>query len=342
MNELVKPVENKLIGFLGKYKGQIEGVLARQIDPKRFTRMIVAQINKTPKLLECTPMSVVNSALQAASLGLEIRTNQAYLVPFKDKWGKTQCNLLIDYRGKIDLAKRSGFIKDMEARLVYAADEFECSFGAEPRFIHRPFLMHRHSSGVWDRVSVEERGEVILGYAIAWIKGARAPHIEPMTYSEIEGIRSKSRSKNDGPWVTDWGQMARKTLIHRICNYIPQSPELAIAQDLDDRLDVDIPLEPVIDVAPEDDEQPLLATGKDVQTEVMAEKLREIGVDPTDAVAKRQSKEGPRQPKYPKFDDFPEMNQIQDGQMLYVKGVLYRFTEERSAYEQVQPPSATH
>jgi recombination protein RecT len=324
VNELVRPAENKLIGFLGKYRGQIEGVLARQIDPKRFSRMIIAQINKTPKLLECTPMSVVNSALQAASLGLEIRTNQAYLVPFKNKWGKTDCNLLIDYRGKIDLAKRSGFIEDMEARLVYAADEFECSFGAEPKFIHKPRLAQRHSTGVWDRVSHEERGEVVLGYAIAWIKGARSPHIEPMTFAEIEGIRAKSRSKNDGPWVTDWEQMARKTLIHRICNYIPQSPELATSQDIDDRLDMELPIDPVIDVESVDDDEPLVATGKDVQAEVLERKLREIGAES-------------KQPKAPTLKAFPEMNQVQDGQQFYVKGTLYQYVEERSAFEPVQP-----
>lgn len=333
MNELVRPAENKLIAFLGKHKKQIEGVLARQIDPQRFTRMIVAQLNRTPRLLECTPMSVVNSTLQAASLGLEIRTNQAYLVPFKDNWGKMQCNLLIDYRGKIDLAKRSGFIEDMEARLVYAADEFECAFGAEPKFIHKPLLMRRNDHGpCGDRVSAEERGEVVLGYAIAWIKGARAPHIEPMTFAEIEGIRAKSRSRNDGPWVTDWSQMARKTLIHRICNYIPQSPELAASQDLDDRLDFDTPLDPLIDVELEDDDQPLIEASRDAQSAVLERKLQEVGVDPSTVSPARRGAAA-KEKKYPHLEEFPDISQVEDGQMLYVKDKLYRFVEERGAFE---------
>lgn len=346
MNELEKHVEGNLLQFLGKYKGQIEGVLSRQIDPKRFAKLIIGQVNRTPKLLGCTPMSVVNCVVQAASLGLELRPNQAYLVPFKDKFGRLQCNLLIDYRGKVDLAKRSGAVDDIEARLVYANDEFRCEFGAQPIFRHVPRLT-REVSGHLERVGIDERGQVVLGYAIAWLK-ARV-HIETMTYDEIERIRAKSKAKKeDSPWFTDWDQMARKTLVHRLCNYIPQSPEIAASQEIDDRSELELPLDNVLDVAPEDEDKPILEQSAEAQDGVLVRRLTEEGVEEKQAVniaASRAEKRSAvkHRPKngFPVFDDFPPLEQVADGQQLWVKGTLYRFEEERSAFAPVETASAT-
>ena len=62
-----------------------------------------------------------------------------------------------------------------------------------------------------------------------------------MTVTEINKIRDRSqnvrnaaRYGSDTPWTTDWEEMARKTLIRRICKYLPKSNELAIAMSLDD------------------------------------------------------------------------------------------------------------
>jgi recombination protein RecT len=54
---------------------------------------------------------------------------------------------------------------------------------------------------------------------------------EVMSRSEIDGIRSRSKSSGSGPWVTDYPEMARKTVLRRLCKYLPMSSELASAME---------------------------------------------------------------------------------------------------------------
>jgi hypothetical protein len=47
-----------------------------------------------------------------------------------------------------------------------------------------------------------------------------------MSLDEIEAIRRKSRSANDGPWVDHWNEMAKKTVFKRLAKWITLSPEI--------------------------------------------------------------------------------------------------------------------
>ena len=37
-----------------------------------------------------------------------------------------------------------------------------------------------------------------------------------LTYAEIEAIRGRSRAGKNGPWVTDWNAMAKKTVVKQL------------------------------------------------------------------------------------------------------------------------------
>jgi recombination protein RecT len=58
-----------------------------------------------------------------------------------------------------------------------------------------------------------------------------------MTKDEVDAIRKRSRSGSSGPWVTDYGEMAKKTSLRRLCKLLPLSPEVAehIERDQDVR-----------------------------------------------------------------------------------------------------------
>jgi recombination protein RecT len=58
-----------------------------------------------------------------------------------------------------------------------------------------------------------------------------------MTQREIQDVRSRSKAAQNGPWVTDFGEMARKTVVRRAAKYWPLSPELADASEHDARTD---------------------------------------------------------------------------------------------------------
>jgi len=245
-----KEASDSLLGLLKRYERSFKNVLPKQLTPDRFAWLCVNSIRTNPSLAGVTPGSFVNAVLLAANMGLEIRRNSAYLIPYK-----TECTLIVDYRGKMDLARRAG-VKAMPVELVHEGDEFDFQqSNVSTRLVHKPLLWVKNN-GKLVPVPDADRGEVVLGYAMARFAEDSEPQIELMSLDQIERIRKRARSghaevsleeirqkqydpkswpyKMQVPWLTDWNQMARKTLAHRICNYIPQTPELVLSQQIDD------------------------------------------------------------------------------------------------------------
>jgi len=199
---------------------QLQAVLPKVgITRDRMLKLVFSALNQTPKLLECTPMSLYNSMIQSASLGLEPNTplGHAYLVPFK---GRVQ--LIVGYKGYISLAARTGSISKISAHIVQDGDIFEYEYGTDEFLRHVP-------RGI---------GKATHAYAIAWLKGGE-PQFEVMTLAEIESARTRSASSASGPWVTDWEMMARKTPIRKLFHYLPLSAEAARAVSIDERNEAD-------------------------------------------------------------------------------------------------------
>uniref|UniRef100_UPI00201D222E recombinase RecT n=1 Tax=Escherichia coli TaxID=562 RepID=UPI00201D222E len=53
--------------------------------------------------------------------------------------------------------------------------------------------------------------------------------------SQIELVRSQSKAGNNGPWVTHWEEMAKKTAIRRLFKYLPVSIEIQRAVSMDEK-----------------------------------------------------------------------------------------------------------
>lgn len=210
-------------GMLEQYKGEIARALPRHLNPDTMARVALTCFRMVPKLAECQPASVFACVIQASQLGLRPGLmGECYLIPFKD-----QCTLIIGYQGLLELVRRSGLVDSIGAYLVHEHDTYNVQFGTEPGVSHRPML-----DG--------DRGPVKFGYAVAKLKGG-GTHVEVMTTADINRIRDRSQNvKNarkygkETPWDTDWEEMARKTLIRRVCKYLPKSPDLAMAMALDD------------------------------------------------------------------------------------------------------------
>lgn len=231
--------------LLEKAKPQIALALPRHLSADRMLRIAMTSIRRTPKLLACNQQSLLGAIMQAAQLGLECDgvLGHAYLVPFKD-----EVQLIIGYKGLIDLARRSGQLSTIYARVVHAKDQFEYAYGLVERLEHIP------SREV-------DPGEIVAVYAVAHLKdGGR--QFEVMTAAEVGKIRERSRAKDDGPWVTDPEEMHKKTSLRRLCKMLPASVELARAVALDERADLGLPqqLEDVIDVGDAPSGKPTLDT----------------------------------------------------------------------------------
>lgn len=208
--------------FLEKQKHQLAAALPKHISPDRMIRLACTEFAKNPLLQKCTPVSVFGAIIQASQLGLEIGVlGQAYLVPYRNNRQNTyEAQFIPGYKGLIALARRSGEVTSIETHIVYERDTFELTLGIDSSIKHVPYLEG-------------DRGKPRLVYGVAKFKDG-GHHLEWMSMSDVDKIRARSKARDNGPWITDYDQMVRKTLIRRMSNYLPMSIELANALALSD------------------------------------------------------------------------------------------------------------
>jgi len=213
--------QKTVIGLLEQMKGEIARCLPKHLTPERMARIAMTELRKTPKLQECDPLSFIAAIMQASQLGLEPGIlGSCYLIPFNNNnTGKVECTFMPGYRGFIDLARRSGQIISLVGRAVFANDEFRYEFGLKEDLIHRP--------------AMDDRGELIAVYAVALLKDG-GHQFEVMSKKEVDLIRNQSKSKNNGPWVTHYEEMAKKTVLRKLFKWLPCSVEMQKAVSLDE------------------------------------------------------------------------------------------------------------
>lgn len=212
---------------------RIDRVLPKHLTPERMVQIAATLAYRNPRLQECDPNSIVAAVIQASELGLDISTamGEAYLIPrYNSRARVTECQFQPGYRGLVKLARQSGEIALIRSSLVLAGDVLSVRYTPDLEFLHEPVFA---GGG---------RREVTHAYAYAKLtNGERL--VEVMDLAEIEAIHQRSESyrkaqrdnkPEDGPWATDWGEMARKTALKRICKGLPRSVELARAIEADD------------------------------------------------------------------------------------------------------------
>jgi recombination protein RecT len=199
---------------------EIAKALPSHCKPERMARVALTALNRTPKLANCTEASFFECLLSLSQWGLEPDGRRAHLIPYGDK-----CTLVIDFKGYVELAYRSGVAKNIHASVVCTGDVFAYKLGKVVD--HTPWDFRL------DDAKPAERGEVIAAYCIVEMTGG-AQHHEVMTKAEVELIRKRSKAGNNGPWVTDWNEMAKKTVFRRASKWIPMSAEIRDALDRDD------------------------------------------------------------------------------------------------------------
>ena len=163
MGTAITPTQQKvstLRNLLERSKAQLEMALPKHLTPERLIRITLTAVQRSPKLLECDPLSVVGSVMEAAQLGLEPDDvlGHAYLVPFKNsKTNRLEAKLMIGYRGFVALGRNSGDLEDIGAQVVYSNDKFDYEYGLDCYLKHKP--------------ASEDRGEMVAVYAYARLKG---------------------------------------------------------------------------------------------------------------------------------------------------------------------------
>ena len=200
--------------YINAMSGEIAKALPQVMTPERFTRIALSAVSNTPKLGNCTPQSFLGAMMNAAQLGLEPNTplGQAYLIPFENrKKGITECQFQIGYKGLIDLAYRSGEVKMIDAQTVYENDKFEYELGMDPVLKHKPARTNR--------------GNPIYFYATFKLTNG-GQGFQVMSIEDVqEHAKKYSKTYNNGPWQTNFEEMAKKTVLKKLLKYAPLKTE---------------------------------------------------------------------------------------------------------------------
>lgn len=206
---------------------------------QQFVASLLSIVTNNNLLAKATNESIMTAAMKAATLKLPIEPSlgMAYIVPYNrnEKQGNTwvkinEAQFQMGYRGFIQLAQRSGQIRNINCDIVYKEEflRYDKVYGT----------LHLKEEQV-DSGEVEgyfASLELINGFRkmIFWKKEKVIAHAQKYSKTYDKQIGD---FKPGTPWKTEFDAMAQKTLIKELLSkYAPLSTELqeAIIADNED------------------------------------------------------------------------------------------------------------
>lgn len=212
------------------------------LDEAAFAREVSFAIQhtfKNPYLTKCEQTSVLRAIMNVAQIRLTLNPvlKYAYLIPrYNSKTKQVECALEPSYIGLAKLATDSGAVRSLECNIIWEGDEIIINKSSAEKVVkHTPYYLNK-----------KEKGKILAVYSLAVLPdGTR--HFEDMSYQDIIDIRDRSESYKafkEGKvisciWISDEGEMFRKTNIKRHSKYLPKSggtEKLDKAIDLDNEI----------------------------------------------------------------------------------------------------------
>ncbi|GAX04113.1 phage recombinase [Secundilactobacillus pentosiphilus] len=188
----------------------------------QFMTSLVSVVNENHQLQKVDQMSVINSAMVAATLDLPINQNLGYmwLVPYSGK-----ATPQIGYKGYIQLAMRTGQYKSMNAIVAYEGEI--ASWNALTEEV--------------DYDPAKRKSDKVIGYigyfkltngfekTVYWTRDQIDEHRQ--RFSKMSGGKQPS-----GVWKSDYDAMALKTVLRNMLSkWGPMSTEMATAVTQDEK-----------------------------------------------------------------------------------------------------------
>lgn len=240
-------------------------LIPHHVLPDRLLAAALTARNRNPDLMKCTDVSVIRTVIQAAQMGFDVSGlgGKAWAVPFYNRDKQVfEAQLIVGYRGLVELAVRTGQVVAIWSREVYEHEHFVYRDGLQQVLEHVP-------------EGPRKEDEVPIGaYAVAlYTNGFRKA--EAMNRVQLETIRSRSKTPTGPAWTQNRSEMDRKTVTRRLCKWLPDSYELMRTLDAEERMERgEVPLSD-IDLTPEPGPAQALPTQAATQTERVKAKILE-------------------------------------------------------------------
>ena len=177
---------------------------------RSLSSAVAALKHRDPKtgalsLASIDPEQIAEKCIACHHMGLEPMT-EAYLIAFSGR-----LTIIKSPQGLIKLMSNAGW--RVEARAVREGDFFEHDLGDEG------YIRHRKVDGRRD-------GAVTFGYAFAKNIAGGPVIRDVMSRDDIETFRAQSKQANGPMWADNFEGAVRKTMIHRIAEYVPLPSEV--------------------------------------------------------------------------------------------------------------------
>ncbi len=182
----------------------VESALPADFNRTRFVQNCLALMNEHPELAKVNKNAVIQGLLKGGFLGLDYANKECYLIPY----GNT-VNFQTDYKGECKFVKRYAIrpIKDIYAKVVRTGDEFvEKIVNGLPTIDFKPLPFNGN--------------EIIGAFAVVLYKDGGIDY-ETMSTDAIQSVRNNySKASNSKAWKASFDEMAKKTVLRRLCKHI--------------------------------------------------------------------------------------------------------------------------
>lgn len=223
MNDMtIAKVDNPLVKLnkqLDERSAQFQAALPAHIPVERFKRVVLTAIQQNPKLATADRPTLFTSAMKAAQDGLLPDGREGALVIYNtkikvggaDKWvdAVQWIPMVAGLRKKV---RNSGQIATWDVKAVFEKDEFLYEEGLDVILKHKPYM-----DG--------PAGELKAVYSVCKMKTGEVS-LDVMSKWQVDRIRAMSKSKDRGPWVDHYVEMAKKTVARRHSKVLPMNTDL--------------------------------------------------------------------------------------------------------------------
>jgi recombination protein RecT len=223
-NEVVKQQTLQQLMNSGAVVKKMNDVLGSEKKASSFISSVISVSQNNKLLRNAEPMSILSSAMVAATLDLPVvpTLGMAYLVPYKGV-----CSFQIGYKGILELAMRSGEFRNIIDEVVYDGQLVKKNkFTGE--YVFDEDSIKLDDKGQAKPIGVMARFDLINGYSktIYWSLEEIEAHAKRFSQAY--------RSGYDSPWKSDFWQMAKKTVLKSLLNkYAPKSVAMQTALKFD-------------------------------------------------------------------------------------------------------------
>ena len=182
-----------------------KGALPAGFNSLRFKQNVLTVLNDMDiSNMKGQEFNLAKCIMKGAYLGLDFFNKECYVITF----GKVP-QFMTDYKGEEKLCRKYSInpVKDIYAKLVKEGDEFEEGVDHGQQYINfkaKPF----------------NNNKIIGAFAVVYYKDGSMIY-ESMSKEEIELVRDQFSKQSKGQaWTKSFGEMAKKTVLRRLCKHI--------------------------------------------------------------------------------------------------------------------------